>query len=69
MDKSQNILGRITQKQSDLMRKFIRSPKTANQVQYTGVEIFRRVAVLQKQFPGVLIRQITLQRMRAVGID
>ena len=69
MDEPQNILRRRTQKQSDLMGKFLRSPNASDQVQHTGVEIFRRVDVLQKQLPGVLITKITLQRMRAVGID
>ena len=69
MNEPQNILGRITQKQSDLMRKFFRSPEAADQVQHTGVEIFRCVAILQQQFPDTLICQIALQRMRAVGID
>ena len=69
VDKSQNILRRIAQKQSDLMRKFLRSPEAADQVQHTGVEIFRCVAILQQQFPDTLIGQIALQRMGTIGID
>ena len=65
-DEPQNILRRITQKQSDLMGKFLRSPEAVDQVQHTGVEIFRCVAILQQQFPDTLICQIAFQRMRAV---
>ena len=69
MDEPQNILRRITQKQSDLMGKFLRSPNAADQVQHTGVEIFRCVTILQQQFPDTLICQIAFQRMRAAGVD
>ena len=36
---------------------------------HAGIGIFRHVAVVQQQFPGLMIRKIILQCMRAVDID
>lgn len=69
MDEPQNILRRITQKQPNLMGKVLRRPETVDQMQNTGVEIFRRVAVLKKQFPSTPVCQITLQCVGTVDID
>ena len=43
--------------------------KSAHQMHHTGVKISRQVAVLRQKLPCVIIRQITFQRMRPVGID
>ena len=67
-DESEDVLRRVTQKQSDLMGKFPGRRKTADQVQHAGVAVLRRVAVLQQQIPGALIRQIAFERMGAVGV-
>ena len=36
---------------------------------HTGIGIFRHVAVVQQQLPGLMIRKIILQCVRAVDID
>ncbi len=42
------------------MGKFLLRPETADQVYHTGIEIFRRVAVVQQQLPGLMIRKVIL---------
>ena len=51
------------------MGKFLCGSEPADQMHHTGIGIFRHVAVVQQQLPGLMIRKIILQCMRAVDID
>ena len=51
------------------MGEFLCGTEPADQMHHTGIGIFRHVAVVQQQLPGLMIRKIILQCVRAVDID
>ena len=69
VDKPEDVLRRIAQKQPYLVRKILPGPQPVNQAGYAGGQLFRRVSVLYEKLSCRTVLKVRFQRAGPVEID